>query len=56
MSSGFADIDAASAAQTADAVRAAGGRAESEHLDVADADAFTALTERIVQAHGGIDS
>ena len=49
------DIDAASAAQTAEAVRAAGGQAEGECLDVADAAAFTALVERCVQAHGRID-
>jgi NAD(P)-dependent dehydrogenase (short-subunit alcohol dehydrogenase family) len=49
------DIDADSAMQTADAVRAAGGRAQAERLDVSDATAFSALTARTVQRHGRID-
>lgn len=50
-----ADIDLASADAVAAAIVADGGRAESAHLDVRDADAFTRLAERIVADHGCID-
>ena len=42
-------------AAEADKIRAAGGRAEVEVLDVADADAVAAVAARILARHGRID-
>ena len=42
-------------AAEADKIRAAGGRAEVEALDVADADAVAAVAARILARHGRID-
>jgi NAD(P)-dependent dehydrogenase (short-subunit alcohol dehydrogenase family) len=50
-----ADVDAAGAAQVAQAIEAAGGRAEAAALDVADAAAVQALIGDVVTRHGRID-
>lgn len=47
--------DAARLDQTCELVRAAGGRAVAETLDVADAGAAPAFAERVTSRHGAID-
>jgi len=45
----------AAAAETAEAVRAAGGRAEAVRFDVADTAACSEAVEKVVKAHGRLD-
>lgn len=49
------DVDAGSAAETVDMVRAAGGSAHAAQMDVTDDDAVLATTGRLAVAHGPID-
>ncbi|MEZ5185437.1 MAG: SDR family oxidoreductase [Candidatus Nanopelagicales bacterium] len=51
----LADVDQDAADDVAAAIVAAGGKAESAALDVAEAKAFTALVDRVVTDHGRID-
>ncbi|WP_447917597.1 SDR family NAD(P)-dependent oxidoreductase [Achromobacter aegrifaciens] len=50
-----ADVDAALAAATAQAIRAAGGKAADAVLDVTDATAVRAFSERSATEHGNLD-
>lgn len=49
------DIDAATAAATAERLRAAGFSAEAHQLDVTDRDAVRLLADDLVARHGGLD-
>ena len=49
------DIDTDAAADTAAAIRAAGGEADSAHLDILDGAAITAVFEGITAARGSLD-
>lgn len=51
----LADIDRESADDVAASIIAAGGHAESAHLDVRDGEAFARLADRIIADHGRID-
>ncbi len=51
----IADIDAARANAVAGDIRADGGRAEAVHVDVANSDSVTAMTERAVATFGPVD-
>lgn len=50
-----ADLEADAAAETAALVAAAGGRAETRTVDVADGDAVDALADAVFAAHGHVD-
>jgi NAD(P)-dependent dehydrogenase (short-subunit alcohol dehydrogenase family) len=50
-----ADLNAASAEQTADAIRSQGGRAEAVELNITDEAGVTAAVQGIHQKHGRID-
>ena len=49
------DIDPDAAADTATTIRAAGGEADSAHLDILDGAAITAAFEEIATTHGSLD-
>jgi NAD(P)-dependent dehydrogenase (short-subunit alcohol dehydrogenase family) len=51
----LADLNASLAEESAECIRAAGGRAEGAALDVTDAQAVAALVERTAERHGQLD-
>nr|WP_267195315.1 SDR family NAD(P)-dependent oxidoreductase [Halegenticoccus tardaugens] len=51
-----ADVDADGGAETVERIEAAGGEASFSELDVRDREAFAAVVEAVVDAHGGLDA
>ena len=51
----LADVNAAGAAEVADSIRTAGGRAQAAGIDVTDAGAVAGMVNRVKSEHGRID-